>query len=597
MNHYYSLEAEQAVIGSLLLDNTAWPDIQDRLSFKDFYRREHQVLFDLISKKLAQGEGIDALTLSNEIKEISELKETNSEVYVFELLNQTFSTANIISYVEIVKEHAQRRQFKEILNYLDTHSSESDVKTLVKQAHQEFAKLELASLPTDHSVFSQLFSDIPHQSINWLWPGRIARGKVTIMAGNPGLGKSQITASLAAIVTTGGIWPVDNIPCQIGSVIFLSAEDDPGDTIGPRLNAAGADLSKARYLKCVHTKNKQGKLLQKSFSLKTDITNLDKFLDEVQDVALLIIDPITAYLGETDSYKNAEVRALLSPLSELAAKHNLAVLAISHLNKAAGQDPLMRVSGSLAFVAAARAAFLIAQDPNDDNRRLLLPMKNNIGNDKTGLAFSIESYSLESGIYTSRIVWENEAVEVKAHEVMSSSPDPEETSALKEAVEFLSDLLKDRPLSVKKIKTLAHQSGHSWITIRRAKEQLGIRPKKEFLSGEWIWRLPTDGNQLAQVDVQVAHTKKDEHLEHLEQHGQYLNDSKENSLRLVQSLHNLNNFSTKVNHVAQGAQHAHVVQVGKDEQHDEQDELRPLLTDPEEDAVYFDVTDVEVADE
>jgi len=437
------------------------------------------------------------------------------------------------------------------LQYLDTHSNDAAVKTLVQQAHHEFAKLELAELKRNHGIFAQLFSEIPHQPINWLWPDRIARGKVTIMAGNPGLGKSQISASIAAIVTTGGSWPVDNMSCQPGSVIFLSAEDDPADTIGPRLSAAGADLTKARFLKCVHSRNKQGQLLEKSFSLKTDIANLDKFLEEIKDIALLIIDPITAYLGETDSYKNAEVRALLAPLGELAIKHNLAVLAISHLNKNSNQDPLMRVSGSLAFVAAARAAYLVAQDPNDDNRLLLLPMKNNIGNDRTGLGFSIESYSLANDIATSRVIWEADAVTIKAHEVMAPPDDPEETSALKEATEFLSDLLKDGPVSVKKIKNLSHQSGHSWMSIRRAKEELGVIPKKEFFSGDWSWRLITTENH-------VAHTQKDEQVEHLEQHGQFLNKNGLNSSDLVQTINNSNVFSSNSNHVAQLAQGAQV---------------------------------------
>ncbi|MES2141468.1 MAG: AAA family ATPase [Pseudomonadota bacterium] len=409
----FSLEAEQAVLGSLLIDNTTWLQVADQLTAKNFYKAEHQYLFQLIAQKLEKGESVDALTLSNEVKIIPALKGINGESYVFELMHNTHSTANVAAHAAIIKDHAQHRQIKELLQHLNTYADETDVKTLIQYAHTQFAQMELASLPINHGILSQLFSEIPHQPINWLWPERIARGKVSIIAGNPGLGKSQITASLAAIVTTGGIWPVDNTACLPGSVMFLSSEDDPGDTIGPRLKAAGADLAKARFLKCVQTKNKQGRILEKSFSLKTDIANLDKFLEEIHDITLLIIDPITAYLGETDSYKNAEVRALLAPLSELAAKYNLAIVGISHLNKAVGQDPLMRVSGSLAFVAAARAAYLVAQDPNDENRRFLLPMKNNIGDDKTGLAFSIQSHSLDNNIETSKIIWEQEAVSIK----------------------------------------------------------------------------------------------------------------------------------------------------------------------------------------
>lgn len=592
----YSPEAEQAVIGSLLLDNTTWPMVQDRLSFKDFYRREHQVLFDLIAKKLEQGECIDALTLSHEIKDIPELKEANGEVYVLELLNQTYKTANISSYVEIVKEHAKRRKFREILDYLKEYTN-SDINFLIQHAQIEIKQLE-EKKQSKPEVLSERFSDIKQEPINWLWPERIARGKVTLLAGNPGLGKSQITASLAAIVTTGGIWPADGTICRPGSVIVLSAEDDPADTIGPRLKAAGADLAKAHFLKCIQILDKQGKLLQKTFSLKTDLTRLDKFLETINDVALLIIDPITAYLGDTDSYKNAEVRGLLEPLRALAAKHNLAVLAISHLNKASNQDPLMRVSGSLAFVASARAAYVVAPDSNDNNRRLLLPIKNNIGNDKTGFAYSIEGCTLNNGISTSRVLWEAQTVDIKAHEAMSvSSTDPEETSALKEAVEFLSDLLKDRSLSVKKIKTLAHQSGHSWITIRRAKEQLGAIHKKELFGGDWIWRLPKNENQLAQVSAQVAHTKKDELFEHFEQHGDILDNSPNKYPNYISLINNSEHLSTKTDHVAQKAQSAQRNHIGGVEQHDEQDGLRPSLTDAEEDAVYFDVTDVEVADE
>lgn len=529
--NYYSPDAEQAVLGGLLRDNTVWPSIHEQLTFKDFYRREHQVLFDLISKKIQQGECVDALSLSNEVKTIPELKEINGEIYVFELLNQPYSISNIAYHAAIVKSHSQRRKFNELLDYLGKQANEGDVKKLIQQAQIELNHLESEKITREHGILYQRFSEVEQQPIDWLWPGRIARGKVTIIAGNPGLGKSQITASLAAIVTTGDIWPVDKIPCQSGNVIFLSAEDDPSDTLAPRLSAAGADLTKAHFLKCVQIKNGQGKLLQKSFNLKTDIANLDKLLEEIKEVALLIIDPITAYLGATDSYKNAEIRALLTPLSELAAKHNLAVVAISHLNKAVGQDPLMRVSGSLAFVAAARAAFLVAQDPNDDNRRLLLPMKNNIGNDKTGLAFSIESCSLESDIYTSRIVWEEEAVDIKAHEIMKPQDDPEEHTLLKEAMDFLSDQLAHFSKPVSKLKKEANDYGLSWRTTLRAKTALKIITQKSGMNGGWMWSLPKE-----------TKVPEEYHIKTLASFGEFgllrqnLNDFKENNKAIGQSL-------------------------------------------------------------
>lgn len=456
----YSLQAEQAVIGGLLLNNAVWTEVSEQLHFKDFYKLEHQILFQLFSQKIEQNKSVDALTLSEEVKHISALKEIKGEMYVFELLNKTYSTANIATYIALVKEYSQKRKFKQLIMHLNEHVDEGEIKSLMQLAHKEFAQIELGSLPATHGVFYQLFSDIYPQSIQWLWPKQIARGKVSIIAGNPGLGKSQLTAYLAAIVTTGGIWPVDGTRCKQGGVIFLSAEDDPADTIRPRLEAVGADLSKTYLLKSVTHPNKQGKASQRLFNLKTDLPNLEKFLIELNDIALLVIDPITAYLGGTDSYNNAEVRALLTPLSELAAKYNVAIVAISHLNKSSGQDPLLRVAGSLAFVAAARSSFVVTTDPNDKSRRLFLPVKNNLAHDKGGFAFSIQSHFInDNSIETSRVIWENQMVHEEAYEIMKPQGDSEDQSILKEAIDFLREELAYFPKAVSKLKKSTNEYG------------------------------------------------------------------------------------------------------------------------------------------
>lgn len=337
-------------------------------------------------------------------------------------------------------------------------------------------------------------SDIKAKPINWLWPGRIARGKVTMVAGNPGLGKSQVAgANITAIVTTGGVWP-DGSRCERGNVAILSAEDDPEDTGRPRLEAAGADLSRVFILDAVVDGYRaDGSEVQRGFNLKTDLFRLGNMLEEIGGAALIVIDPITAYLGETDSHKNAEIRALLSPLSDLAAKHGAAVVCVSHLNKSAGGEALMRVTGSLAFVAAARAAFIVTKDPEDDARRLFLPLKNNIGNDQTGLAFRVESAQVKSQaglIDTSRIVWEPDPVTMTANEAMQPQGDPEERSALDDARLFLLGLLADGPVRAGQIKSDADGAGFNWRTIQRAADRLNIERHKDGMRGGWSWRLP-----------------------------------------------------------------------------------------------------------
>ncbi|MES2998034.1 MAG: AAA family ATPase [Pseudomonadota bacterium] len=484
----YSLPAEQAVLGGLLLNNASWPKVRDQLSFKDFYQYEHQILFQLIAKKLEKGDPIDALILSEEIKNFIALKKIKGEHYVFELIKNTPSTANIATYATIVKEHAQRRELKKLLDSLQPTVSLESITNLVKIFKNGVNRLENEKKIT-HKLIYRCFIDIPTKPIDWLWPHYIAKGKLSIIAGNPGLGKSQITASLAAIISTGGLWPVEQTACNPGQVIFLSAEDNPEDTIKPRLQAANADLTKIFILDDLESHDKEGRL-HRPFNLKTDLKQLEYWIKTNGKISLVVIDPISAYLGMIDSHKNSEVRSLLSPLSKLAAQYNIAIIGISHLNKSAHTDPLMRVSGSLAFVAAARATYLVAMDPHNEDRRLFLPMKNNIGNDKTGFAFSIQAYRLKNNIESSKIVWENEIIHTKAYEVMTApQSDFEDQSALNEAKTFLLDLLTISSRSVKEIQSAAYQAGHAWRTVRRAKDQLKIMTKKQSMVGGWFWEL------------------------------------------------------------------------------------------------------------
>ena len=188
--------------------------------------------------------------------------------------------------------------------------------------------------PNDAILYRRIL-DIEAKPIRWLWSGRIARGKVSMVAGNPGLGKSQLTLSLAAIVSVGCQWPVDRTRCERGAAIILSAEDDPEDTIRPRLEAAGADLSRVYILDAVRCTTPKGEPAQRAFNLAIDLSRLGALLCELRDVALVIIDPVSAYLGNADSHVNAEVRALMSPLGALAAEHGTAIVCVSHMNKKA----------------------------------------------------------------------------------------------------------------------------------------------------------------------------------------------------------------------------------------------------------------------
>jgi hypothetical protein len=204
-----------------------------------------------------------------------------------------------------------------------------------------------------------------------------------------------------------------------------------------------------------------------------------------------IIDPISAYLGVVNSYNNAQVRGVLGPLSELATRCGVAVLAVSHLSKSGEGDAISRVSGSIGFVAAARAAYLVARDPQDGERRLLLPLKNNLGDDSTGYAYRVEPVTLPSGIETSRVVWEPDPVTKSADELLRARANGDAAaSRLKWAELWLRLVLADGPLPQPQISVRAKADGHSWAMVRRAKDELGVVAEKTDFKGGWVWRLP-----------------------------------------------------------------------------------------------------------
>jgi AAA domain len=349
----------------------------------------------------------------------------------------------------------------------------------------------VADAPEIAPLVTRCVADIAAQPVRWLWPGRIARGKVTMLAGHPGLGKSQLALDFAATVTVVRTWP-DGTRAERGSVIILSAEDDPADTIRPRLEVAGADLARCHIIEAAQDVGDSNKPKRRSFLLVEDIARLAAELRRIGDVALVITDPITAYLGNTDSHRNAEVRAVLAPLAELAAQHSVAIVAISHLRKSLAGDAVLQVTGSLAFAAAARAVYIVARDADDPARRFFLPAKNNVGDDRTGHAYRIEPASLPGGITTCRIVWEPEPITVTADEALA--PRERATRAgpptRDAAARWLAEMLANGPSPVTELRAEAEAAGFSWATVRRAHDALGVTTEKTAFDGGWAWRLP-----------------------------------------------------------------------------------------------------------
>lgn len=350
------------------------------------------------------------------------------------------------------------------------------------------AAASIASETSSRSYSSRCLADIEAKPVRWLWPKRIALGKLNLLAGHPGRGKSTLTLYIAALVSNGGGWP-DGSQCPLGNVLFITCEDDPADTLVPRLQAIGADLSRCHLLEAIHD-HENGK--ERPFNLKTDVSRVEDLARDKGGLALIVIDPISAYLNGIDSHNVAEVRGALVPLQQLAERLGAAVIMVSHFNKGTPDGSAMsRVSGSGAFVAVCRSAWIVERDPecSDGNRRIFAPMKNNIGDDRTGFAFVVEQCDLGDDIEGSRVQFASGSVLISADElVRGQTSTPVKQSAKSRAFDFLSELLTGGPMPEAEIERAAKTAGHKFRTVQRAKADLKVHSRKR--DNAWWWELP-----------------------------------------------------------------------------------------------------------
>ncbi|MGD2109736.1 MAG: AAA family ATPase [Phycisphaerae bacterium] len=332
------------------------------------------------------------------------------------------------------------------------------------------------------TVIRRRLSDVTPEDVSWLWPGRFPYGKLSLIVGDPGLGKSFLTLDIAARLSCGTPWPdLRDARIETTNTVILSAEDDPADTIRPRLDAAEADVTRIHVVEAVQ-RNEDGD--RAYFNLDLDLKPLEDCI-VATNARLVVIDPVSAYLGDRDSHSNADIRGLLAPLSDLAARRRCAVVAVTHMNKSGASRALYRAMGSLAFTAAARIAWLVAKDNDNPARRLLLPIKSNLIEDPSGIAFEIAD---------GRVCWFPERIDLDADSVLAVST--EDRTECAEAADWLTELLAVGPMPVNEIQQAAKADCHAWRTVERAKKLLKIRSSREgFGSGSrYVWQLPSEAD-------------------------------------------------------------------------------------------------------
>lgn len=329
--------------------------------------------------------------------------------------------------------------------------------------------------------------DVEATAINWLWAGWLPSGKMTILAGAGGCGKTNISLALITTITRGGVFP-DGVQCEnSGTVLIYSTEDDPSDTLKPRLIANGADISKVSFI--AGRTNKEGKL--EPFDPAIDFPKIEKYVKANPDFKLLMIDPIISAVSG-DMNKANDVRRSLKPLVDLANQYDFAVLGITHFAKGSEKNsPADRILGSQAFSALARMAWCAFRRETEGDC-ILVRAKSNISTLNGGIRYQLESVMVAENIETTKTTWLG-VIEGSAKELLNSAElnVGDNNSAVEVAKEFLIELLSDvERLPAKDVHLQAKEAGLSLSSIRRAQERLNIKPFRPCGEKVWFWSLP-----------------------------------------------------------------------------------------------------------
>jgi len=315
------------------------------------------------------------------------------------------------------------------------------------------------------------------EKIDWLWDNRIPIGRLTLLDGDPGSGKSFLSLEIASRVSKGEALPFGGKKRSPANVLLMSCEDGYSDTVRPRLDRLGADVSR------IAIPNPQK-------GLSTTMLNASFIEQAVRELgpSLVVIDPIVAFAGRKNTDKANDVRELLSPLMSIAERFALACLVIRHFTKQVDAKAIYRGGGSVDFMAACRCAFIIVESEDEPNMRVLAQVKNSIGSKSPSVSFSIDENGFRWGGH----------VAANADELLASNRTDNrqrEKVQLEAAEQFLRETLSSGPMPSNSVKAKAEAARISNRTLWRAKETLRIKATKErgSLDGEWLWRLPATG--------------------------------------------------------------------------------------------------------
>lgn len=351
---------------------------------------------------------------------------------------------------------------------------------------------------------STRLSDVEVEVVRWVWRGRIPLGKVTIVDGDPDLGKSTLTLDLAARVTIGSRMPDETTSDLDGpaNVILISIEDGAADTIRPRADAAGADVSRVHLLNDVEIEDDKGIKKRLPWVMPRDLDMLGELV-EITGAKLVILDPLVGVVdGSVNLHNDQDTRAALRPLATMADQMGFAVIALRHINKGGGQNAKHRGGGSIAIIGAARSGLLVGLDPDDETgeTKVIATVKHNLSKTVPSLKYRLVSDRDNPAV--ARIEWLGESP-FNADALLAEPQTEDQRIQRDDIVEIITELTADGPCTHEGARAQIKAAGYrvSDSTISRAIRQAGcVTEKAQGFGGKRsIRRIDADAKQSNQT--------------------------------------------------------------------------------------------------
>ena len=469
-----AIDAEKAFLGAFIQDGALLESAATSIDPSEFYFDSHRSIFEALLDLFQLGEPVDLVTLEARLRARGENISTADLAAMAEA--SVPSLLHVKRYAAIIREAAKKRQFLSILiSAQERFSSSAEDRDLLGETIASLTALQTNGKGKYGGAQPVLVrvSDVEREEVAWLWEGRIPLGKLTLLEGDPGVGKSFCSLAIATAVTRGSGLPGQTKTAP-GCVLILSAEDGIADTIRPRLEDMGADLKRISILR--GAKDRKGQ--ERSVSL-ADLDILERAIN-IEKPRLCVVDPLVAYLGSgIDEWKASSVRSVLGPLAGLAEKTGSAVVGIRHLIKSTARA-VYKGAGSIDFLAACRSAFVFGENPDTPGDFVMAHVKSSLAPKAASL-----SYSIVHG----RFLWGGESP-ITAERLVVTPATGEEASEKGEAEGFLREILSAGSLASSEVKKQAREAGVSERTLWRAKTSMGVKAIKDGRGG-WSWSLPS----------------------------------------------------------------------------------------------------------